>query len=159
MPFDWAGFLQKQIQEGSKFAEFFPVDTNSIEDIEKDKKRYDQAMATLCNRETTVFNLVLLPERIPIEETQSAINGLSKLGIPVQSLIINQCILPEVIEGNRFLQARAKLQSFYLDEINARFSDIIKAKLPLFDHDVSDLKSLRKVGRLLFGNSVIIKNK
>jgi anion-transporting ArsA/GET3 family ATPase len=100
-----------------------------------------------------------LPERLPIEETQSAIKGLDKLGIPVQSLIINQSILPEVIEGNRFLQARAKLQSSYLDEINARFTDIVKAQLPLLDHDVSDLESLRKVGQLLYGKGIIKNNK
>ena len=100
-----------------------------------------------------------MPERIPIEETQSAIKGLDKLGIPVQSLIINQSILTEVIEGNRFLQARAKLQSSYLDEINARFTDIVKAQLPLLDHDVSDLESLRKVGQLLYGKGIIKNNK
>jgi arsenite-transporting ATPase len=116
-------------------------------------------MAVLCNKATTVFNLVLLPERLPIEETQSEIKGLDKLGIPVQSLIINQSILPEVIEGNRFLQARAKLQSSYLDEINACFTDIVKAQLPLLDHDVSDLESLRKVGQLLYGQGIIKNNK
>ena len=100
-----------------------------------------------------------MPERLPIEETQSAIKGLDKLGIPVQSLIINQSILPEVIEGNRFLQARAKLQSSYLDEINARFTDIVKAQLPLLDHDVSDLESLRKVGQLLYGKGIIKNSK
>ena len=159
MPFDWAGFLQKQIQEGKKLAKLLPTDTNSFEDIERDKKRYDEAMAVLCNKATTVFNLVLLPERLPIEETQSEIKGLDKLGIPVQSLIINQSILPEVIEGNRFLQARAKLQSSYLDEINACFTDIVKAQLPLLDHDVSDLESLRKVGQLLYGKGIIKNNK
>lgn len=151
MPFDWAGYLQKQIQEGKKLAELLPAGMDSFENIEKDKKRYDQAMAVLCNRSTTVFSLVLLPERLPIEETQSAISGLSKLGIPVQSLIINQRILPEVIEGNRFLQARAKLQSSYLEEINARFTGIVKGQLPLLDHDIADLESLRKVGQLLYG--------
>ena len=122
----------------------------TLEDIEKDKKRYDKAMAVLRDKETTVFNLVLLPERLPIEETQSAINGLNKLGIPVQSLIINQRILPEVIEDNRFLLARAKLQNSYLDEINARFTYIVKGQLPLLDHDVSDPDSLRQVGKLLY---------
>lgn len=151
MPFDWAGFLQKQIQEGQKFADLFPGEMNSLEEIEKDKKRYDEAMAVLCNRDTTVFNLVLLPEHLPIEETQSAINGLDKMGIVVQSLIINQRILPEVIEGNRFLQARAKLQSRYIEEINNRFTGIIKAELPLLDHDVSEPESLREIGRLLYG--------
>jgi arsenite-transporting ATPase len=151
MPFDWAGFLKKQIQEGKKLAELLPTGSDSFEDIEKDKKRYDEAMSVLCNKATTVFTLVLLPERLPIEETQSAIKGLSRLGIPVQSMIINQRILPEVVEGNRFLQARAKLQNVYLDEINSRFAGIVKAQLPLLDRDVSDLETLREVGKLLYG--------
>lgn len=159
MPFDWAGFAQKQIQEGQKLAKLYPMDTDSFADIERDKKRYDEAMAILCNKATTVFNLVLLPERLPIEETQSAIMGLGKLGIPVQSLIVNQSILPEVIEGNRFLQARSELQGSYMDEIDTRFSDIIRAKLPLFDRDVSELCSLREVGRLLYGEGDIKGNK
>ncbi len=150
MPFDWAGFLQKQIAEGQKLAELLPSDGSSFENLKNDKRRYDEAMAVLRNRGTTAFTLVLLPERLPIEETQSAIRGLDRLGIPVQSLIINQCILHDVIEGNRFLQARANLQTAYLNEINTRFSDILRTQLPLFDHDISDLENTRKVGRLLY---------
>lgn len=152
MPFDWAGFLQKQIREGQKLAEMLHSDAGSFEDIERDKKRYDKAMEVLRNRNSTIFSLVLLPERLPIEETQSAIAGLDKLGIPVQSLVINQRILPEVIEGNRFLASRAKLQASYMDEINKRFKDIIKTQLPLFDHDISDVRSLREAGKLLYGD-------
>jgi arsenite/tail-anchored protein-transporting ATPase len=150
MPFDWAGFLQKQIQEGSKWADLFPGDEDSFAEIARDKKRYDDAMGVLCNTESTVFNLVLLPERLPIEETHSAVTGLKKLGISVQSLIINQCILPEVIEGNRFLQSRADLQMKYMNEISGRFAGITHVQLPLFDRDVSDLNSLREIGRLLY---------
>lgn len=151
MPFDWAGFLQKQIQEGKKLAELMNnTDNDSFQDLEKDKKRYDQALDVLRDRSTTVFNLVLLPERLPIEETHSAIMGLDKLGISVQGIVVNQCILPEVIEGNRFLQARANLQKTYLDEIDIRFKSFIQSWLPLLDHDVSDLISLRKVGKLLY---------
>lgn len=152
MPFDWAGFLQKQIQEGRKLAELMNTKENNSEDLERDKKRYDTALSVLRDRATTVFNLVLLPERLPIEETQSAITGLSKLGIPVQGIVVNQTILPEVIEGNRFLAARAKLQKTYLNEIETRFLKFIQVHLPLLDHDVSDLTSLRKVGKLLYGD-------
>jgi len=151
MPFDWAGFLQKQIAEGKKIAEFMNTSNDSMEDLEKDKRRYEKALAVLRDKASTVFNLVLLPERLPIEETQSAITGLSKLGIPVQGIVVNQKILPEVIEGNRFLTARAKLQKRYLDEINTRFKELLQIRLPLLDHDVSDLTSLRKVGELLYG--------
>jgi arsenite-transporting ATPase len=161
MPFDWAGFLQKQITEGKKLAELLNTGENSIsfEDLEKDKKRYDRALEVLRDRLDTVFTLVLLPERLPIEETQSAITGLEKLGIPVQGIVVNQTILPEVIEGNRFLQARANLQHTYLEEIDTRFNNLIQSQLPLLDHDVSDLDSLRKVGQLLYGKGIIKNNK
>jgi arsenite-transporting ATPase len=151
MPFDWAGFLQKQIQEGKKLAKLMNMDSNAFEDLERDKRRYEEALSILGNRSTTVFTLVLLPERLPIEETQSAITGLSKLSIPVQALVVNQCILPEIIEGNRFLAARAKLQARYMEEIETRFGDYIRSRLPLLDKDVSDLSTLRHVSEMLYG--------
>lgn len=151
MPFDWAGFLQKQIQEGKKLAQMMNMESNAFEDLERDKRRYEEALRILGNRSTTVFTLVLLPERLPIEETHSAIKGLRKLNIPVQALVENQCILPEVIEGNRFLASRAKLQARYMEEIDTRFGDLVRLRLPLLDRDVSDLSTLRKVGEMLYG--------
>jgi len=81
--------------------------------------------------------------------------GLEKLGISVQALVINQSIQSEVIEGNRFLQSRADLQSRYQQEIDRRFAALAKARLPLLDHDVSDLGSLRKIGQLLYDDSLV----
>ncbi len=151
MPFDWASFLQRQIQEGQKLASLMNMDSNSFEDLERDKQRYEKALSVLRDRVSTVFSLVLLPERLPIEETHSAITGLDRLGIPVQALVVNQCILPEVVEGNRFLTARAAVQARYLDEIEQRFDDLLQTRLPLLDHDVSDLTTLRQVGAVLYG--------
>lgn len=116
MPFDWADFLQRQIREGQRLAELMNMDGNSFEDLERDRQRYEHALAVLRNPAGTAFTLVLLPERLPIEETDSAVVGLDRLGIPVQSLVVNQCILPEVIEGSRFL-----------DEIGRRFPDRVSA--------------------------------
>ncbi len=151
MPFDWAGFLQKQIQEGKELASLMNMNGDSFESLERDKQRYDKALDVMQSTQTTVFTMVLLPERLPIEETHSAITGLSLLEILVQALVINQCILPEVIEGNRFLGARARLQARYLSEIDTRFADRLRTRLPLLDHDVSDLTALREVGELLYG--------
>lgn len=151
MPFDWAGFLQKQIQEGRKLAELMNMDEGSFENLERDRRRYERALSVLRDRSSTVFSLVLLPERLPIEETGSAIAGLARLGIPVQALVVNQCILPEVIEGNRFLAARASLQARYLTEIETRFGDLVRARLPLLDRDVSELPNLRQVSLTLYG--------
>lgn len=152
MPFDWASFVQQQLQEGQKLALLLPGDSNTLEDLERDKKRYDNAMSVLRNTYSTVFSLVLLPERLPIEETQSAITGLNSLGISVQSLIINQCILSNVIEQNRFLEARSELQMKYLSQIDRQFPDFIKTKLPLLEKDASDITTLRQIGSLIYGN-------
>ena len=126
-----------QIVENKELAVMMNMDESSSESLEQDKMRYDTALNVLRDRTSTIFSLVLLPERLPVEETASAINGLSRLGIDVQALIINQCILPEVIQGNSFLASRAKLQRKYLDEIDVRFATLLKTNLPLLEHDVS----------------------
>jgi arsenite-transporting ATPase len=151
MPFDWAGYMEKQIREGRELALLMKMDESSLEGLKRDKARYENALAVLRDPVNTIFSLVLLPERLPVEETQSAMNGLEKLGIPVQTLVINQAIQPEVIEGNRFLQARARLQSGYLDEIDRRFASLMRVRLPLFDRDISSPEVLREVGELLYG--------
>lgn len=151
MPFDWAGFLQKQIQDGRELARALNLDGDSFAGLERDKQRFENALAVLRNRATTVFTLVLLPERLPIAETESAINGLDRLDIPVQALVVNQYILPEVVQGNPFLAARSNVQARYLKEIAGRFPDHLTARLPLLDHDVSDAEALRQVGHLLYG--------
>jgi arsenite/tail-anchored protein-transporting ATPase len=150
MPFDWAGYLQKQIQDGRKMAQLMRLDEESYAGLEKDKKRYDHALSVLRDRTTTVFSLVLLPEKMPIEETHSAIVGLDRLGIPVQALVINQCILQEVIEGNRFLASRAAVQRRYLEQIETRFGSRTKVRLPLMDRDVSEIDTLRAIGGMLY---------
>lgn len=155
MPFDWAGFLEKQITEGKELARLMNMDERSLETLEQDKRRYEKALSVMRNAQTTVFSLVLLPERLPIAETESAINGLSKLGIGVQSLVINQTIQPEVIEDNRFLAARSALQVGYLNEIDQRFAHLVRSRLPLFDHDTATLSALREVGALLYGDETL----
>ncbi len=95
---------------------------DSFAELEADRRRYEHALEVLRDRASTVFSLVLLPERLPIEESQSAIDGLGKLGIGVQGMIVNQVIPEAAIQGNRFLAARAKLQAGYLKEIERRFT-------------------------------------
>ncbi len=153
MPFDWAGFLQRQIEQGKELAQLLNTDEQALAGLERDRQRYETALAALRDPATTVFTLVLLPERLPIEETASAIAGLARLGIPVQALATNQVIPAEAIEDNRFLTARARLQARYLEEIDGRFADLLRVRLPLLDHDVSDLATLRRLAAMLYGSA------
>ncbi len=151
MPFDWAGFLEKQIQEGKELAGLMNMDESSLDNLKRDKQRYEHALSVLRDTQSTIFSLILLPERLPIAETQSAMKGLGALGITVQALVVNQTIQPEVIEGNRFLEARASLQAGYQKEIETRFTSLQRSHLPLFDHDTSNLAALREIGEILYG--------
>jgi len=151
MPFNWAAYVQKQIMEGREMAKLMNLPENTNESLERDKERYERAMVALRDKEHTVFNLVMLPERLPIEETASAIAGLSEHEIPVQSLVINQVIFQKDIDGNPFLQSRANLQAKFLNEIQDRFTGLLHTEVPLLAQDVSDIDGLRQVGKLLYG--------
>lgn len=89
MPFDWASFIEKQIRDGQELARLMNMDESAFDNLNRDKQRYEHALAVLRDAATTVFSLVLLPERLPLEETQSAMSGLAKLGITVQALVVN----------------------------------------------------------------------
>ncbi|MBI4671562.1 MAG: hypothetical protein HY741_07830 [Chloroflexi bacterium] len=49
MPFDWAGFLQKQIQEGKELAKLMNMDDDSFAGLERDRRRYEHALNVLRN--------------------------------------------------------------------------------------------------------------
>lgn len=153
MPFDWAGFLKTQLTEGKELAKIMDLDEDAFADLERDKKRFDDAMAILKDPQRTNFQLILLPERLPIEETQSAIEGLDQLGIPVSNLIVNQVIPQEVIMENEFLKRRSGMQVEFLEEIDKRFHNKEIVRLPQLMQDVSTLEGLRAIGKLLYGGN------
>ena len=152
MPFDWSGYLANQITHRRELSEAlgFVYDEGMIQDLNKEKERYDNAIKGLADQSISAFNLVLLPEKMPIEETARAVEDLGKFGIHVPALIINEVIPPEVLQGNWFLERRRATQERYLVEIDERFGSLIKRQVPLFESDVYGVDSLRKIGGHLY---------
>ncbi|WP_400207109.1 ArsA family ATPase [Candidatus Methanomassiliicoccus intestinalis] len=153
MPFDWSGYIANQIQNRRELSETlgFIYDESMLDDLKKEKARYDSAVKALSDTTTSSFNLVLLPEKLPIEETERAVEDLGGFGIKVRSIIINEVIPKEVLQGNWFLEKRRATQDKYLTEINSKFQEMIRAEVPLFDSDIYGLENLRKVGEALYG--------
>ncbi|MCX6650132.1 MAG: TRC40/GET3/ArsA family transport-energizing ATPase [Methanomassiliicoccales archaeon] len=154
MPFDWSGYISNQIKNRRELSEVlgFVYDENMVADLEAEKVRYDKSVKGLSDDSVSAFNLVLLPEKLPIEETARAIEDLGGFGIKVRSLIINEVIPREVLKGNWFLERRRATQDKYLKEIDQRFSTIPNRQVPLFDTDIYGMDSLRKVGKELYGD-------
>ena len=151
MPFDWSGFMTNQIKNRKELAQALGgVDESTIEGLKKEKQRYDQAVKSLSDETISAFNLVLLPEKLPVEETARAIGDLSKFGINVSTLIVNEVIPTEVLNGNWFLERRSATQEKYFREIETRFKNVLRKNVPLFDTDIYGIQSLRKVGKHLY---------
>ena len=104
--------------------------------------------ARLVSGRTSGFVLVLIPERLPIEETARALDQLDETGVNVGALIVNR-VLPET-SSDAFLSARRRQEQVYLDEIARRFASHPIARVPQLESDVYGMEALERVSRLLF---------
>lgn len=152
LPFNWADFLQKQVEERKELAVLMRLgdSDDAASQLEQEKKRYENAIEVLKNGEQTIYSLVLLPAYLPIAETRSAAQDLGGLGINVPSFIVNQLIPQPEIKGNRFLQARYDTQTKYMNEIEQSFGHGFIRKLMMLDTDVYDVSTLRIIGKNLY---------
>jgi arsenite-transporting ATPase len=105
----------------------------------------------LSDEAISAFTLVLLPEKLPVDETERAVRDLASFGIKVPSMIINEVIPREVLMGNWFLERRRATQDKYLEIIEVRFKDMLLREVPLFETDIVGVESIRKVGKVLYG--------
>src|SRR4029079_5061710 len=91
-------------------------------------ERLRELRARLVGGRTTGFVLVLIAERLPIEETSRALTQLDETAVRVGALIVNR-VLPEAAEG-AFLTARRRQESVYLNEIAQRFASHAIMRVP-----------------------------
>lgn len=96
-----------------------------------------------------VFHPVLLPERLPIEETARSLATLREAGITVGQAIVNR-VLPDT-DGGDYLRQRRAQQQTYLDEIDHRLSDLDARHVLQAPRDISSPADLDAVAAQLDG--------
>jgi arsenite/tail-anchored protein-transporting ATPase len=109
--------------------------------------RLQTLRARLMSGRTTAFVLVLIPERLPIEETARALVQLDETGVKVGGLVVNRVLPSQTADA--FLQARRAQEKVYLDEIATRFAGRARVYIPQFPTDVYGLASLGHVAEQL----------
>jgi arsenite/tail-anchored protein-transporting ATPase len=124
-----------------------PIMTSLAERLE----RLREFRARLLSPRTTGFVMVMMAERLPIEETSRAIAQLDEAGIRVGALIVNR-VLPET-SADAFLSARREQEKVYLDEIDRRFATLDRVRVPQLPADVYGIDGLQRIADLLFGVS------
>jgi arsenite-transporting ATPase len=109
--------------------------------------------ARLLSPRVCAFVLVLVAERLPIEETARAIEQLQDAGVTIGGLVVNR-VLPET-SPDPFLRARHDQELVYLEEIDRRFTKHLKVRVPQLPSDVHGLETLEHLATLLIKEKVL----
>ena len=111
--------------------------------LERRLRRFRRAREIVTDGERTAFAFVLVPERLPIEETRRAVTVLERHGIPVGAVLVNR-VLPDAARGE-FLEHRRDREQSYLAEIDGLFPDHPVVRIPQLETDVHGLAALRRI--------------
>ncbi len=111
------------------------------------RERFRQVRHILLEHEHSGFILVLIPERLPILESLKAVETLHEYRVPVLGLVVNR-VLPEEPLGE-FLELRRDQEAAYLRQIDEGFRDLPRIRIPLLEHDIEGIESLRRIGAAL----------
>jgi arsenite-transporting ATPase len=103
--------------------------------------------ARLLSPRISAFVLVLVAERLPIEETSRAIDQLGEAGVTIGGLIVNR-VLPAT-SPDPFLRSRHEQEQIYLDEIEVRFKKHARVRVPQLASDVHGVTTLEHLAGVL----------
>jgi arsenite/tail-anchored protein-transporting ATPase len=120
-----------------------PIMTSLSERLE----RLREMRARMVSGRTSGFVLVLVPERLPIEETARALVQLDEAGVKVGALVVNR-VLPSS-STDAFLAARRAQEEVYLREIAERFVHQDRVHIPQLERDVYGLAALERISGYL----------
>jgi len=118
-----------------------------IEALEERRERFSNARDMLCDPSRTAFLFVTVAERLPVLETHRIMTALSRHGIPVGGVIVNQ-LLPGTTT-DAFLVRRKAREAAHLADIAIRFEDWPVGYLPLLDRDPVGADQLERLFGLL----------
>jgi arsenite/tail-anchored protein-transporting ATPase len=110
--------------------------------------RLQQFHARLTSRAATAFVLVLIPERLPIDETARAAEQLAEAGVDIGTIVVNQ-VVPESAAGD-FIEARRAQEAVHLARIERVFAGYRRVRVPRRPTDVHGLADLEAMAAALF---------
>ena len=114
-----------------------------LEVLERRRERFARARRLITDKHMSAFAFVLIPERLPILETNKAVKALEKYHVPVGAVIVNR-IIPADADGG-FLAQRRLREADYLAEIDASFADNRLIRIPMLETDVHGVAALRRI--------------
>jgi len=136
LPYDYAKQIEMMVNV-KKDAEF----TNDA------KKKLEELVAKLKNRDYCTFFLVFYPEYTPIFEAKRTLDDLKLAGIDVQAVIANNIL--EMNPESEFFKSRYNMQQHYLKIADEQFC-LPMFKVRMFDGEIIGLSKLEEIKKELF---------
>jgi arsenite-transporting ATPase len=113
--------------------------------LEERKARFERARKVITDRRQAGFVFVVTPERLPVLETQRAVDTLSRHGIPIAGIIANR-VRSSVPGGG------APHQRALVDELTAAFAGHPLYRAPEVEEELQGVGPLRRLaGMVTFG--------
>ncbi|MBP1948694.1 ArsA family ATPase [Virgibacillus litoralis] len=139
------GMLQKRQKTNENYTQLLndgePIEDPIYDVLKTRQERFSKAREVLLDGKVTGFVFVMNPERLPILETEKAIELLDKYHLHVKTLIVNK-VLPDDVDGDFLLQRKGHEQQ-YMDTIKETFTKQQLIYVPLFSRDIMDKQQLK----------------
>lgn len=140
------GMLDRRKKTNENYSELLndgdPIDDPIYNVLKERQDRFSRVRGILLDPEQTSFVFVLNPEKLPILETEKALNLLDTFHLHVKTLIVNK-ILPET-DDSEFFSKRKKQEAYYLRKIDNIFTKQTIVSVPFFSDDITSEKELKQ---------------
>ncbi|RUO18837.1 ArsA family ATPase [Aliidiomarina haloalkalitolerans] len=124
-------------------AEMSPRSRGITETLLNRQRLFQRTRRILLDATQTGILYVLIPEKLPILETQRAVATLQDEHLPVAALFVNR-VLPATADGE-FLAARRAQEQMRLGEIASVFKKLPLYQVPLQATDIQGIEQLTTV--------------
>ena len=117
------------------------------------KQRINTSSSILTDREKTGFFFVIIPEEMPILDTQKAAGLFAKYDVPLSGYIVNR-VIPESLAAQAipdYLRHRLTMQRGHLARIRREFGQNVLAEIPEFERDITGLPMIERMAQAMFG--------
>jgi len=124
-----------------------------VEELSFIRSRLNFVSTMMKDKEHTAFFYVLIPESMPILDTEKALEMFQAFNIPLSGVIVNQVYPVELLQDPcvpTYLKNRISMQQKYMDKIRSEFGPLIRGVVPMFDREPKGLDMISKVAGVLF---------